>query len=155
MGWLAGHHINDGSLCRWASLRSACCLQLPSPPLFLCLEPFSHSFSTCRPSPPPTDGICYLFVSNSDNLGATLDLDLLAHFAHSDAGFMMEVRGGAGALDCRGVQQRQQPSLCSEREVRCSGSRGPAPVSAQVCERQASDKKGGHLARRKKDGRLM
>lgn len=25
----------------------------------------------------------------------------------------------------------------------------------QVCERQASDKKGGHLARRKKDGRLM
>jgi hypothetical protein len=25
----------------------------------------------------------------------------------------------------------------------------------QVCERQSSDKKGGHLARRKKDGRLV
>lgn len=60
------------------------------------------------------DGITYLFVSNSDNLGATLDLDLLAYFAGSGKGFLME-----------------------------------------VCERQASDKKGGHLARRKKDGRLM
>ena len=28
-------------------------------------------------------------------------------------------------------------------------------VLLQVCERQASDKKGGHLARRKKDSRLM
>ena len=27
------------------------------------------------------EGIKYLFVSNSDNLGATLDLDLLAYFA--------------------------------------------------------------------------
>ncbi|KAL4420192.1 hypothetical protein ABPG77_011408 [Micractinium sp. CCAP 211/92] len=60
------------------------------------------------------DGITYLFVSNSDNLGATLDLDLLAYFAGSGKGFLME-----------------------------------------VCERQASDKKGGHLARRKKDGRLI
>ncbi|KAI3426193.1 hypothetical protein D9Q98_008570 [Chlorella vulgaris] len=60
------------------------------------------------------DGITYLFVSNSDNLGATLDLDLLSYFASSDKGFVME-----------------------------------------VCERQSSDKKGGHLARRKKDGRLV
>jgi UTP--glucose-1-phosphate uridylyltransferase/phosphoglucomutase len=60
------------------------------------------------------DGITYLFVSNSDNLGATLDLDLLAYFARTDKGFLME-----------------------------------------VCERQSSDKKGGHLARRKQDGRLM
>lgn len=60
------------------------------------------------------DGINYLFVSNSDNLGATLDLDLLAYFAGSDKGFLME-----------------------------------------VCERESSDKKGGHLARRKADGRLV
>jgi UDP-N-acetylglucosamine pyrophosphorylase len=33
----------------------------------------------------------YLFVSNSDNLGAVLDLDLLAYFAESDRGFLMEV----------------------------------------------------------------
>lgn len=37
-------------------------------------------------------GIKYVFVSNSDNLGATLDLDLLAFFAASDSAFTMEVR---------------------------------------------------------------
>lgn len=38
------------------------------------------------------DGIKYLFVSNSDNLGATLDLDLLTYFASSKKSFLMEVR---------------------------------------------------------------
>jgi len=37
------------------------------------------------------DGIKYLFVSNSDNLGATLDLKLLNYFAESKLGFLMEV----------------------------------------------------------------
>jgi UDP-N-acetylglucosamine pyrophosphorylase len=59
-------------------------------------------------------GVEYLFVSNSDNLGATLDLALLSHFATSGYSFMME-----------------------------------------VCKRTASDKKGGHLAKRKSDGRLI
>jgi UTP--glucose-1-phosphate uridylyltransferase len=36
-------------------------------------------------------GTQYLFVSNSDNLGATLDLRLLSYFAESDAPFLMEV----------------------------------------------------------------
>ncbi|KXZ50465.1 hypothetical protein GPECTOR_16g639 [Gonium pectorale] len=36
-------------------------------------------------------GIKYLFVSNSDNLGATLDLDLLSYFAGSGKAFLMEV----------------------------------------------------------------
>lgn len=36
-------------------------------------------------------GIKYLFVSNSDNLGATLDLDLLEYFAKSGKDFVMEV----------------------------------------------------------------
>ncbi|MEW5306477.1 MAG: hypothetical protein WDW36_008939 [Sanguina aurantia] len=60
------------------------------------------------------EGIKYLFVSNSDNLGATLDTQLLAHFAASKSAFLME-----------------------------------------VCERTAADKKGGHLARRKSDGKLL
>lgn len=59
-------------------------------------------------------GIKYLFVSNSDNLGATLDLDLLAYFASSKKAFVCE-----------------------------------------VAERTAADKKGGHLAKRKSDGRLV
>jgi UTP--glucose-1-phosphate uridylyltransferase len=56
----------------------------------------------------------FLFVSNSDNLGATLDLRLLHFFAHSGAPFLMEVT-----------------------------ARTPA------------DRKGGHLARRNSDQRLL
>lgn len=40
-------------------------------------------------------GIKYLFVSNSDNLGATLDVDLLAYFAKTDKAFLMEVRSSS------------------------------------------------------------
>lgn len=36
-------------------------------------------------------GFEYVFVSNSDNLGATLDLDILGYFADNDIPFMMEV----------------------------------------------------------------
>jgi UDP-N-acetylglucosamine pyrophosphorylase len=36
-------------------------------------------------------GFKYMFVSNSDNLGATLDLKILTYFAQSKAPFMMEV----------------------------------------------------------------
>ena len=36
-------------------------------------------------------GTLYLFVSNSDNLGATLDLRLLSYFVESGAPFLMEV----------------------------------------------------------------
>ena len=36
------------------------------------------------------EGVQYLFVSNSDNLGATLDVDLLAHFAAQGLPFLME-----------------------------------------------------------------
>uniref|UniRef100_A0A7S0UYF8 UTP--glucose-1-phosphate uridylyltransferase n=1 Tax=Polytomella parva TaxID=51329 RepID=A0A7S0UYF8_9CHLO len=60
------------------------------------------------------EGVKYLFVSNSDNLGATLDLNLLNYFAASKKDFMME-----------------------------------------VCQRTEADKKGGHLALRKSDGKFM
>jgi UDP-N-acetylglucosamine pyrophosphorylase len=56
----------------------------------------------------------YLFVSNSDNLGATLDMRLLTFFARSGGPFLMEVTA-----------------------------------------RTAADSKGGHLARRISDGRLL
>jgi UDP-N-acetylglucosamine pyrophosphorylase len=36
-------------------------------------------------------GSNYAFISNSDNLGATLDLDLLSYFAESNKPFLMEV----------------------------------------------------------------
>ncbi len=53
-------------------------------------------------------GVRYAFVSNSDNLGATLDLDLLRYFADSGKPFLMEVtrrteadrKGGHLAVEC-------------------------------------------------------
>jgi UTP--glucose-1-phosphate uridylyltransferase len=60
------------------------------------------------------EGKKFLFVSNSDNLGATLDLRILQYFADSGASFLME-----------------------------------------VTRRTAADRKGGHLARRNRDGRLL
>merc|ERR1711920_289154 len=36
-------------------------------------------------------GFKYMFVSNSDNLGATMDLKILSYFVQSGAPFMMEV----------------------------------------------------------------
>ncbi len=60
------------------------------------------------------EGIIYAFVSNSDNLGATLDPRLLGWFAQSGAPFVMEVTA-----------------------------------------RTEADKKGGHLAQRRSDGRLI
>jgi UTP--glucose-1-phosphate uridylyltransferase len=59
-------------------------------------------------------GYKYAFVSNADNLGATLDLALLGHFSKKELPFMME-----------------------------------------VARRTPIDRKGGHLARRKQDGRLI
>jgi UDP-N-acetylglucosamine pyrophosphorylase len=38
-----------------------------------------------------TRGIKFMFVSNSDNLGATVDLKLLQYFASQDLSFLMEV----------------------------------------------------------------
>lgn len=59
-------------------------------------------------------GVKYAFVSNSDNLGATVDERLLAYFASSGFSFLME-----------------------------------------VATRTAADRKGGHLARRASDNRLV
>jgi len=59
-------------------------------------------------------GIKHCFVSNSDNLGATVDLKVLRYFAESGFSFLME-----------------------------------------VAERTAADRKGGHLARGKSNGRLL
>jgi len=59
-------------------------------------------------------GIIYAFISNSDNLGATIHQGLLKYFAESGNAFMME-----------------------------------------VARRTPSDKKGGHLAKRMADGRLI
>ena len=70
------------------------------------------------------DGIRYVFVSNSDNLGATLDLALLTWFAESGAPFMMEVTARTpsdrkgGHLALRGDQLLLRESAqCPEADL--------------------------------------
>ncbi len=60
------------------------------------------------------NGIRYVFLSNSDNLGATCDPDIAAWLIANDV-----------------------------------------PYAAEVCERTANDRKGGHLAVRRADGQLI
>ena len=75
------------------------------------------------PRPPPSaDGVVHLFVSNSDNLGATLDTTLLAHAAASGAGFVMEVaertdadkKGGHLALVKGGGLTLRESAQCAD-----------------------------------------
>lgn len=54
-------------------------------------------------------GVRYLFVSNSDNLGATVDEKLLSYFARSDLAFLMEVAPRA-ASDQKGGHLAQRAS---------------------------------------------
>jgi UDP-N-acetylglucosamine pyrophosphorylase len=69
-------------------------------------------------------GVKYAFVSNSDNLGATLDLDLLSFFAASDKPFLMEVaertasdrKGGHLAKGSRGLLLRES-AQCPEADL--------------------------------------
>merc|ERR1719321_1135344 len=71
-------------------------------------------------------GFKYMFVSNSDNLGATMDLKLLTYFAKSGAPFMMEVaartdadkKGGhlAVSKDTKGLTLRESAQCPKEDE---------------------------------------
>ena len=55
-------------------------------------------------------GYRYMFVSNSDNLGATLDVPLLARFAAGDSPFVLEV-GRLRVHDPTYIYPRLHPRL--------------------------------------------
>merc|ERR1719394_1436592 len=70
-------------------------------------------------------GFKYMFVSNSDNLGATMDLKILTFFAQSKAPFMMEVatrtdadkKGGHLAKDAKtGGLLLRESAQCPEED---------------------------------------
>jgi len=70
-------------------------------------------------------GFRYMFVSNSDNLGATMHLGLLTHFAASGAPFMMEVaertdadkKGGHLAKDAQtGALLLRESAQCPDED---------------------------------------
>ncbi len=70
-------------------------------------------------------GIQYAFISNSDNLGATLDFSLLGYFAQSDLPFMMEVaertpadtKGGHLARHKNGRLVLREVAQCPDDEM--------------------------------------
>jgi UDP-N-acetylglucosamine pyrophosphorylase len=70
------------------------------------------------------EGAKYLFVSNSDNLGADLDVSLLTHFARSGQDFMMEVaertpsdRKGGHLAQRDGKLILRESAQCAEADV--------------------------------------
>ena len=70
-------------------------------------------------------GVRYLFVSNSDNLGASLDLGLLTYFARSEKSFLMEVterteadrKGGHLARAADGRFLLRESAQCPEADL--------------------------------------
>jgi len=91
------------------------------------------------------EGVEYLFVSNSDNLGATLDLALLRHFAAANG------KGGGGG----GGGGGDKTDGGGEKTAGGGGGGGGLAFLMEVAERTAADKKGGHLAVRKSDGKFV
>ncbi len=72
------------------------------------------------------DGVLYLFVSNSDNLGATLDPKLLKWFADSGAPFAMEVtartpsdRKGGHLARSKGSANPEDGTLLLRESAQC------------------------------------
>lgn len=65
-------------------------------------------------------GYQYMFVSNSDNLGATLDLDILGYFAREELPFLMEVARRTPA-DRKGghLAQRSNGQLILREVAQC------------------------------------
>ena len=73
-------------------------------------------------------GVVYMFVSNSDNLGATLDVDLLTYFAKQDVPFMMECcqrtendkKGGHLATrTADGQMVLRESAMCAKEDEAC------------------------------------
>ena len=72
-----------------------------------------------------SSGYRYAFVSNADNLGASLDLSILGHFAKSGAAMLMEVadrtqadkKGGHLARDKSGKLILREVAQCPEGDI--------------------------------------
>jgi UDP-N-acetylglucosamine pyrophosphorylase len=72
------------------------------------------------------EGVKYLFVSNSDNLGATLDLNLLSYFANSGKPFLMEVAERTASDRKGGHLAQRNGKLLLRESAQCPESDAPA-----------------------------
>lgn len=68
------------------------------------------------------DGVKFMFVSNSDNLGASLDLPLLNYFAESNCPFLMEVCERTSADKKGGHLAAQNGKLLLRESAQCPES---------------------------------
>ncbi|MCU0771731.1 MAG: UTP--glucose-1-phosphate uridylyltransferase [Verrucomicrobia bacterium] len=71
-------------------------------------------------------GIRFLFVSNADNLGATLDPALLQHFATSDQSFLMEVCERSAADRKGGHLAQRHGQLLLRESAQCPDADQPS-----------------------------
>lgn len=62
---------------------------------------------------------------------------------------------GARGQKEAGCEARQNPLLAVQRGAALRPRPCPFSLPCQVCERTAADKKGGHLCRRKSDGKFL
>lgn len=65
------------------------------------------------------DGVRFLFVSNADNLGGTLDTALLRHFADSNHSFLMEVCERSAADRKGGHLAQREGQLLLRESAQC------------------------------------
>ena len=65
------------------------------------------------------EGVKYLFVSNADNLGASLDLHLLGYFSNSNQPFLMEVCERTAADRKGGHLARRNGQLLLRESAQC------------------------------------
>jgi UDP-N-acetylglucosamine pyrophosphorylase len=65
------------------------------------------------------EGVKYAFISNSDNLGASLDLDLLGYFAGSGKSFLMEAAERTAADRKGGHLALRQGKLLLRESAQC------------------------------------
>ena len=72
------------------------------------------------------EGVNFLFVSNSDNLGATLDLNLLNYFAESAKPFLMEVAERTASDRKGGHLSQRNGKLLLRESAQCPESDQPA-----------------------------
>jgi UDP-N-acetylglucosamine pyrophosphorylase len=73
-----------------------------------------------------TEGKKYLFVSNSDNLGASLDLRILSYFAASGKPFLMEVAERTTSDSKGGHLARRDERLLLRESAQCPPADQPA-----------------------------
>ena len=85
------------------------------------------------------------FISNIDNLGASVDLNIINYLVSTDAGFAMEVRGGGRQVCARHYRRRNGVAWLHTHASVISHHLLCRRCCAQVTDKTRSDVQGGTL----------